>query len=169
MADQVPQQSRSRATQDLRFRTSMDLNEPLDLGISRDIHDQIDAMVVDEIVDAVADRDAQLPGSREPRCVRVAIHNPDDLNRRDEMQQVEESGAASSCTVDRDFRRSELRDHHPVRQRLHGMTPWMEGRDHRPSPTSYQREHAHRCASSLCSMARATDSRSFSPSTGLTR
>ena len=53
MTDQVPQQSRSRAAQDLRLGPSMDLNEPFHLGISRDIHDQIDAMVVDEIVDAV--------------------------------------------------------------------------------------------------------------------
>jgi hypothetical protein len=45
------------------------------------------------------------------------------------MQKVEKSGPSSSSTEYRNFCRRKLRHHRSVRQRWHGMTPGMEGRD----------------------------------------
>src|SRR5262249_2296019 len=127
-----------------------------------------DAMVVHEIVDAVGHRDTEVFRPREPRRAGIAIRDSDDLNRRNEMEEVEKSGPSSPGSKDRHFGRGKLRHQRSVRQRLHTCS--LDGGEGSwPSPTSYQRRDAQRCASSLWSMARATDSRSFSPSTGLTR
>ena len=169
MTDQLPQQSRCGSGQHFRLGTFMALYESFDLKVSRDIHDQVHAMVVHEFFHAVDHGNAEISRPYEAGCPGVAIGNADDFNRRNQLQKIEESGTSSSGAEDRHLGGGKLRRHRCVRQMLHGMTPWMEGRVVTPPPTSYQRRGAQRWASSLCSMARATDSRSFSPSTGLTR
>ena len=45
------------------------------------------------------------------------------------MEEIEERGPSSSGPEDRNLSLHELRHHRSVRQRLHGMIPWMEGRN----------------------------------------
>ena len=139
MADQLPQQPAGGSTEDFGFRTFMKLDEPFDLGISGDIHDQVDAMVVHQLFYSIDHRDAEILGPREPGRPRVSIGNADDFNRRNQVQKVEKSGPSSSSTEYRNFCRRKLRRHRSIRQRWHGVTPGMEGRDYGPPPTSYQR------------------------------
>jgi hypothetical protein len=115
----------------------VDLDEAFHLGISGNIHDQVHAMVVYEIFHPVSDWDTEVFRPRESGRGGISIGDSDDFNRRNQVEEIEERGPSSSGSEDRDLGLRELRRHRSVRQRLHGMTPWMEGRD-RPSPTSYQ-------------------------------
>ena len=67
----------------------MELDESFDLRISRDIHDQVHAMVVHEFFHPVGHGDAEVFRPFESRRARVTIGNSNDLNRRNQMEEIE--------------------------------------------------------------------------------
>jgi len=70
---QFPEHSCSRTAQYLRLWTLMVLNESFDRGIAGDIHDQVDAMVVDEVFDLAGDGYAKVLRPHESRRLGIPV------------------------------------------------------------------------------------------------
>jgi reverse gyrase len=97
----------------------MRVNEPFHGRIAGDIHDQVDSMVAHQFIRTIGNRNAKMLRPLKPRGAGVAIRNSDDFDRRNLVEQVEESHASSSCSENRHFDRRELFYRRSVSQVLH--------------------------------------------------
>src|SRR5579884_2109505 len=92
--NQSPEQSGDRAAQHLGAGTLVGEDEPLRLGVSRDMQYETDAVIRDEITDSVGDRNVEILRPLQAARQRIFVRDPDDDDARNLVQQIQESGPA---------------------------------------------------------------------------
>jgi hypothetical protein len=72
------------------------------IWIARDIHNQVHAIIADQVRQIGGHGNLKLTRARQPWRRRITVCNADDLNRRDVVQQIEQGAAAAPCSKNGD-------------------------------------------------------------------
>ena len=135
--------------------------------VTGDVHHEVELLVRDQVGYLVIDRHLELLGSFEPGSRGILIDDADDLNRTDLVERIKQGHPSTARSDDGHSHRR--RSGNRVAILMLGLSMGHGRRNgcHTGSPCCGP--YPQRCANSRCSMARATEAFSFSPSTGFTR
>ena len=111
--NEFPEQSGGGSAEDLGAGTLHGVDERFHGWVAGHIHDQIDAMIPDEILHPFRDQHIQISRPLESGSRRILVRNADDLHVRDLMKEIQDRGSAFSGADDGNSRRTKFHSRFP--------------------------------------------------------